>query len=125
MSAVRRREVIECFSVPIEGASMLSSSQTRSAESVSMSGRAVRRSRSSRKVLMDVIDVEEGDGDSDFVADEDDDADSFAEDDDIIEVKPKKGKGKAQAKIASQKSKIRSDLSSILGGGVNPKVSYQ
>jgi hypothetical protein len=124
MSAVRRREVIERFSVPIEGDSMLSSSQTSPADSVPTSGGPVRRSRSNRKVLVDVIDVDGGDGDSDFVADEDDDDDSFAEDDDIIEVKPKKGKGKAKA-ITSQKSKVRSDLSSISGGGMNPKVRYQ
>ncbi|KAI0743822.1 SNF2 family N-terminal domain-containing protein [Daedaleopsis nitida] len=148
MSARRRQETIERFSVPIEADASAPSLSQATAPRLSQaiappssqvtepmsSQRSSRRSRSKKSIVIDdPIDSLDKDQDDDFVMrdDQDDDDDDFIVDDSDDEaprrMQSKKGKGKASAR-GNVKKKAASVLASIPApsypkyDGANPRV---
>ncbi len=110
MSAKRRQEVLQQFSIPL-------ADDDTQAGPVSAPSQRNRKGRASA-IILDEDDDLNGDNqdDKEFVTRNDDSDDSFLDDDDELPWAKKKGKGKAKAK-----SKRATDTS-IGGLSVNPKV---
>lgn len=124
MSAKRRQETLERFSLPLED-DMTSGI---SSETPLVSSRGC---RSSTQVTSHEESIDtDGDGDADFTMNGDSDDDDFLDDEDndsAFSFKPRKGKGKSKAKgKAKAKSTARNSVRSGFNGssfaGENPKV---
>ncbi|KAA1471714.1 hypothetical protein DENSPDRAFT_837772 [Dentipellis sp. KUC8613] len=137
MSARRRQETLQRFSIPLDDAAVPPASTPSGTPAPTQTqGRATRRRTTTQASVVDV-DItaqEQGDADDDFVpgAVENDD-DDFLDDEDDDDVwtkkgKGKKGKGKAKAKGKSvAKARFAASASTVtyqepLAAGVNPKV---
>lgn len=132
MSAKRRKETLERFSIPLaETGAAPSASQAPSPHATTRSVRSRRtNSRSASMVIDEPVEGGPNDGDSDFVASggEEDGHDSFQDDSD--EDKPaKKGKGRTHAKgkgkaKATSTPNISEYETGELDGITNPKVGF-
>ncbi|TFY66346.1 hypothetical protein EVG20_g4743 [Dentipellis fragilis] len=133
MSARRRQETLQRFSIPLDDAAVQPASTPAPSQT---QGRATRR-RTATQASVDDVDItvqDQGDADDDFVPGAiDADDDDFLDDEDDDDVwtkkgKGKKGKGKAKAKGKSiAKARFAASTNTVtyqesLASGVNPKV---
>ncbi|TFY76637.1 hypothetical protein EWM64_g7375, partial [Hericium alpestre] len=131
MSARRRQETIERFSVPLEENNEIMAEPTSTSTQTQTQGRSTRRRTGTQTTF---IEVNGDDGDGEFlpVAEDDDGDDDFLDDseDDSAWTKKgkgKKGKGKAKAKPKrATKTRFAATSSTVtyepLVSGVNPRV---
>lgn len=120
MSAKRRQETLQRFSIPLEDTAQIPTTNSKGTPP------SRRRRRSSKHVARhgDIIDVDDADDDTDFtmiVADVDED--EFLDDDDNNSASPANGrKGKGKARASRDKPTARANVNGASFASENPKV---